>query len=218
MYDGASPNRLFYQLHADLVEPDCGDVINYTPNLFAPSRNIYFFSDAPYLLKTTRNCLFNSGSGKHTRYMWNNDNYMLWDHIAKLYYSDLDSGLHQLPKLTVDHIVLKSYSKMKVSLAVQVLSNTVAQALERHYSSGEAHETARLCKMMNDFFDCLNVRSTTEHLRKQNALLAPYRAVHDERFNWLQNVFLNYLKNWKCSVDTREGFSENEKGRMFLSI
>ena len=139
--DGASPNRLFYQLHADLVEPGCGDVINYTPNLFAPSRNIYFFSDAPHLLKTTRNCLFNSDSGKRTRHMWNNDNYMLWDHIAKLYYSDLDSGLHQLPKLTTDHIVLKSNSKMKASLAVQVLSNTVAQALERHYSSGEAQET-----------------------------------------------------------------------------
>ena len=172
--DGASPNRLFYQLHAELVEPDGGDVINYTPNLFAPGRNIYFFSNAPHLLKTTRNCLFNSGSGKRTRYMWNNGNYMLWDHIAKLYYSDLDSGLHQLPKLTVDHIVLKSYSKMKVSLAVQVLSNTVAQALEHHYSSGEAHETTRLCKMMNDFFDCLNVRSTTELLRKRNTLLASY--------------------------------------------
>ena len=35
--DGASPNHLFYQPHADLVEPGCGDVINYTPNLFAPS-------------------------------------------------------------------------------------------------------------------------------------------------------------------------------------
>lgn len=216
--DGASPNRLFYQLHADLVEPDCGDVINYTPNLFAPSRKIYFFSDAPHLLKTTRNCLFNSGSGKHTRYMWNNDRYMLWDHVAKLYYSDLDSGLHQLPKLTVDHVVLKSYSKMKVSLAAQVLSNTVAKALERHYSSGEARETAQLCKMMNDFFDCLNVRSTTEHLRKRNALLAPYRSADDERFNWLQNVFLEYLKSWKSSVEAREGnFSEDEKGRMFLS-
>ena len=104
---------------------------------------------------------------------------------------------------------------MKVNLAVQVLSNTVAQALERHYSSGEAQETARLCKMMNDFFDCLNIRSTTEHLRKQNALLAPYRAVDDERFNWLQNVFHEYLKNWKCSADAREGFSDDEKGVCF---
>ena len=46
---------------------------------------------------------------------------------------DLDSGLHQLPKLTVDHIALKL-----LSLAVQVLSNTVAQALQRLYSSGES--------------------------------------------------------------------------------
>ena len=72
--------------------------------------------------------------------------------------------------------------------------------------------------MMNDFFDCLNVRPTTEHLRKRSALLAPYRAVDDERFNWLQNVFLGYLKNWKRSVDTTEGFSDDEKGHMFLSM
>ena len=133
--DGASPNRRFYQLHAGLDHGN--DVINATTNLFVPSRKIYFFSDAPHLVKTTRNCLFNSGSGTRTRYMWNNEKYMLWDHISKLYYSDLDCGLHQLPKLAADHIVLKSFSKMKVSLAVQVLSNTVAQTLQRHYPSGE---------------------------------------------------------------------------------
>ncbi|CAB4007562.1 Hypothetical predicted protein [Paramuricea clavata] len=216
--DGASPNRLFYQLHADLIEPDV-EVVHYTPNLFAPSRNIYFFSDAPHLLKTTRNCLFNSGSGKRTHSMWNNGKYLLWEHIAKLYYSDLDSGLHHLPKLTVDHIALKSYSKMKVSMAVQVLSNTVAQALQRHYSSGEAQGTANLCKMMNNFFDCMNVRSTTEYQRKRNALLAPYRSADDERFDWLQNVFLEYLTNWKSSTESREGaFTDDDRGRMFLSI
>ena len=205
--DGASPNRLFYELHSGLVEPG-EEVINYTPNLFAPSRNIYFFSDAPRLLKTTRNGLFNSGSGRRTRNMWNNEKYLLWEHIAKLYYSDLDSGLHQLPKLTVEHIALKSYSKMKVSMAVQVLSNTVSQALQRHYPSGEAQETAKLCKMMNDFFDCMNVRSTTEYQRERNALLAPYRSTDDERFDWLQNVFLEYLTNWKSS-ESREGAFTN---------
>ena len=173
--DGASPNRLFFELHADLMDPGSGDLVHYTTNLFAPSRKIYFFSDAPHLLKTARNCLFNSGSGKCTRYLWNNGKYMLWEHIAKLYYSDLDFGLHQLPKLTVEHIQLKSFSKMKVSFAVQVLSNTVAQALQRHYSSGEASETAKFCKMMNDFFYCIHVRSTSEHQRKRNPLLAPYQ-------------------------------------------
>ena len=74
--------------------------------------------------------------------------------------------------------------------------------------------------MMNDFFDCLNIRFTTEHMRKQNALLAPYRSADDERFNWLHNVFLEYLKGWKASVETRDrDFSEDDKGmRMFLSI
>ena len=217
--DGASPNRLFFQLHEDLVDTDSGDLVHYTTNLFAPSRKIYFFSDAPHLLKTARNCLFNSGSGNRSRYLWNNNKYMLWEHVAKLYYSDLDMGLHQLPKLTVEHIQLKSYSKMKVSFAVQVLSNSVAEALKRHYISGEASETATFCKMMNDFFDCMNVRSTTEHERKRNPWLAPYQHLDDSRLEWLKNEFLPYLTSWKSSIDSREGsFSDDDKGRMFLSV
>lgn len=64
--DGASPN-----LYADLMDPGSEDLVHYTTNLFAPSRKIYFFSDASHLLKTARNCLFSSGSGKRTRYLWN---------------------------------------------------------------------------------------------------------------------------------------------------
>ena len=137
--DGASPNRLFFELHADLMDPGSGDLVHYTTNLFVPSRKIYFFSDAPHLLKTARNCLFNSGSGKCTHYLWNNGKYKLWEHIAKLYYSDLDFGLHQLPKLTVEHIQLKSFAKMKVSFAVQVLSNTVAKL-----SNGTIHQVKQV--------------------------------------------------------------------------
>ena len=217
--DGASPNRLFYELHGGLANPGNGDLITCTTNLFAPSRKIYFFSDAPHLLKTTRNCLFNSGSGTRTRCMWNDDKYMLWNHVAQLYYADLDSGLHQLPKMTADHIMLTSFSKMKVSMAVQVLSNTVSLALQRHYPTGEASETAKLCKMMNDFFDCLNVRSTSEHIRKRNPLLAPYKSTNDNRFDCLKNTFLKYLEDWHASTKSREGeFSGDDRGRMFMSI
>ena len=51
---------------------------------------------------------------------------MLWDHIAQLYFSDVDCGLHRLPKLTTDHINLKSFSKMKVSYAVQVFGSLIS--------------------------------------------------------------------------------------------
>ena len=72
--DGASPNRRFYRLHKPLDGGADTDVCYRTINLFAPHRFLYFFSDAPHLVKTTRNCLLHSGSGTCTRYMWNNGN------------------------------------------------------------------------------------------------------------------------------------------------
>ena len=80
--------------------------------------------------------------------MWNGKE-LIWNHIAQLYHSDMEQALHQLPKLTPDHINLNSFSKMKVNLAVQVLSKTVALAPRRHFASGEADETAKFCEMMN---------------------------------------------------------------------
>jgi hypothetical protein len=114
--DGASPN-----LHINLAKDLKCDVVYKTPNVFATSRFIYFFADSPHLMKTARNCLYNSGSGSRSRYMWNNGNYLLFSHIADLFYSDQEFALHTLPQLTLDHIVLTSYSKMKVKLAAQVI-------------------------------------------------------------------------------------------------
>ncbi|CAB4004957.1 Transposable element P transposase, partial [Paramuricea clavata] len=134
-------------------EDEC-DVVYKTLNLFAPSRFVYF-ADSPHLLKTAQNCLYNSGSGSHSRYMWNNGKYLLFNHIADLFYQDQAVELHVLPKLTLNHITLTSYSKMKVRLATQVLSRSVAIALEESGNS-DVLETAQFCRMMNDFFDCTN--------------------------------------------------------------
>ena len=41
-----------------------------TKNFFAPEREIYFFSDAPHLVKTVRNNMSSSGFGKSTKYLW----------------------------------------------------------------------------------------------------------------------------------------------------
>ena len=217
--DGASPNRKFYELHAALVGKEFSvDVVHRTINLFASTRYIYF-SDAPHLLKTCRNCLFNSGTGKHSRLMWNGD-YMMWKHISALYHADLEQGLHQLSKITPDHINLTSFSKMKNNLAAPVLSNnTVAQALRRFFPDGDAEKTAQFCDMVNKFFDCLNVRSTTKHVRKRNNFLAPYSSSNDERFDWLKNTFLVYLEEWHTATQHRPGvFSKDDRAKMFISL
>ncbi|CAB4032834.1 Hypothetical predicted protein, partial [Paramuricea clavata] len=111
--DGASPNRKLFNFHSTLAGEDECDVVYKTLNLFAPSRFVYFFADSPHLLKTARNCLYNSGSGSHSRYMWNNGKYLPFSHIADLFSQDQAVELHVLPKLTLDHITLTSYSKMK---------------------------------------------------------------------------------------------------------
>lgn len=141
----------------------------------------------------------------------------MWEHITRCYFQDLDLGLHQLPKLTIEHIYLTPYAKMKVNLAVQVLSKSMAKALRRTLPIDEIAETARFCEIMNDFFDCCNVRSLEEHTKKKNVLLAPYRIANDPRFTWLKNTFLKYFTDWEDSVNSRTEFKKNAKLMMKLS-
>ena len=178
--DGASPNRRFYRMHKAMDGGTDKDVCYRTVNLYARHRYIYFFSDAPHLVKTARNCLLHSGSDKCTRYMWNEGFFVLWRHVAQMYYQDVENCLKLLPRLTFDHINLNAYSKMRVNLAAQVLSASVAAVL-RSFGPPEAEGTAKYCEMVDGFFDCLNVRSTTEHQRKKKPFLAPYRDSQDGR-------------------------------------
>ena len=60
--DGAPPNRTFYKM---MVQRD--EDMFYTVSPFNRSRRIYFVSDVPHLLKTTRNCFENSCWNNQTR-------------------------------------------------------------------------------------------------------------------------------------------------------
>ena len=215
--DGASPNRRFFRLHKELDGMAGKDVTYRVINLFAPWRFIYFFSDAPHLMKTARNCLSHSGFGTCTRYMWNAEKFLIWQHIAQLYNENLDSRLKALPRITDQHIYLNPYSTMTVRYAVQILSKTVSTVLT-HHGPPDASETARFCEMLDSFFDCLNVRSYDEHIRKRKPFLKPYSDQADNRFEWLINTFLGYLQEWRDNIDARPGnFTQNAKGRMFIS-
>ena len=54
-------------------------------------------------------------------------------------------------------------------------------AVLRSFGHPEAEGTAKYCKMVDGFFDFLNVRSTTEHQRKKKPFLAPYLDSQDGR-------------------------------------
>ena len=110
--------------------------------------------------------------------------FLLWSHIARIYYEDLESGLKLVNKLTSDHINLTSYSVMSVNLAAQVLSETVSNVLNK-FGPEEASGTGKFYLMMDKFFDCLNVRDTKEHITMRKPFLKPHESIDDVRFVWL---------------------------------
>ena len=126
-------------------------------------------------------------------------------------------GLQYLPKLRSDHINLTPYSVMNVRLAAQVLSETVGKVLLQ-YGPPDAAATAKFCLPMDQFFDCCNVRNREEARRKNKKFLKVYDNINDERFDWLENVFLRYFSDWQQSIENRPAnFSLNDQSKMFIS-
>lgn len=124
--DGAASNRKFYKLMTE---------DHWTKNPFNDDNKVYFFSDVPHLLKTTRNCLENSHWNKNVRKLELDGQFISWKHLVDLYEEDLGlegrtsefslnvkaPGLRKLHKLTEDHITLTPRSRMTVKLAAQVI-------------------------------------------------------------------------------------------------
>lgn len=70
-------------------------------------------------------------------------------------------------------------------------------------------------KTFNEFFDCLNGKHSSQHLKDKKPNLAPYRSPGDERFSKLKEVLV-YLDNWKKEVESVTTKKE-ERAAMMLS-
>ena len=164
--DQASPNRKYFKMHK-LVDGNAGtDVAYWTKNIYT-QENWFFFPDTPHLIKTLRNWLFSSGLGLCTQRMWNSGFILLWSHISRLYYEDLECGLKLVSKPTSDDVNLTSYLVVTVKLAAQVLREAVGNVLNS-FGPRETASTAKFCITVDKCFDCLNVRNTTTGLTMQD--------------------------------------------------
>ncbi|XP_076091095.1 uncharacterized protein LOC143063058 [Mytilus galloprovincialis] len=212
--DGASANRKFFNLHGQV-----NDFVYFTDNPFSEDgRKIYFVSDVPHLIKTTRNCYSNSFSHLNTRKLWNNGKDISWIHLLTMFEQHCEMSLYTpCPKLTRSHLDLTPFGRMKVNLAAQVLSSTVANALEMMYGDNVS-ETVNFLRIIDKFFDCLNVRNLYEGRNKRNPNLNPYTNINDERLQWLTGDFLSYFDLWEQSVMQRPGeFTNKQRKGMLLS-
>ena len=91
-----------------------------------------FFVDPPHLMKTTRKCLVSSGSSYTLSRHLLNEIDISWKHLLQLqdalqHCAQWSGGLSIGYKLKRGHFHLTSYSKMRVNLAVQILSRTTVK-------------------------------------------------------------------------------------------
>jgi hypothetical protein len=133
--------------------------LNITPEkpwfLHKGKKIIYLF-DPPHLLKAVRNNLikYNFHFGEKIA---------SWDDIKAIYERDKQQTLRCCPKLTQKHLHKNGFQKMKVKLATQVLSHTVASTMNMYISLGallpSAVGTAVFITNLDNIFDCLNSSS-----------------------------------------------------------
>ena len=120
-------------------------------NLGSPT--IFYIFDTPHIIKAIRNNLISYNF--HVE-----DKVASWKDIEALYKIDSNNAIRCCPKLTSKHMYPNSFLKMKMKLATQVLSHSVAAALMMAVSGGllpaSAAGTAEMVSKFDEIFYCLN--------------------------------------------------------------
>lgn len=118
-------------------------------------------------------------------------------------------------KLNPQNVFPGPFARMKVRYAAQVLSATVARDLASQNWEGVG-ETVKFIELCDKFFDVLNGAHSSQAGRQRKPDLAASTFVSDSRFDWLENVFLKYLKDWELQVDSMP-IDEADKEKKMLS-
>lgn len=138
------------------------------PYFIVDGMKVFTFADPPHLVKLIRNHFLDSG------YVLNKEGMQHW--ITSKPVVELlnlqQSELKICHKITLTHLDVKEAARQKVKYAVQLLSNSVAQAIRRAMSLGlissqDALITSDFIKVMNDWFDLFNSLSDRRGTRER---------------------------------------------------
>ena len=124
-----------------------------------PSKGIYVLLDVCHMLKLVRNTL-----GDGDILMDKNGNKIYWQFVANLQKLQEEEGLRLGNKLKLAHIQCRQ-QKLKVNLAAQLFSSSVADAIDycrtvlklKQFQGSEA--TVKFMRVIDQLFDILNSRN-----------------------------------------------------------
>jgi hypothetical protein len=166
-FDGTTTNiSMANILGANLQDVRC--LKHYFPNPFDTSRSVYIILDACHMIKLVRN-IFGSKA------LFDADGEKIdFTYIVELFLFQERRGLHFANKLKKTHIYFHK-AKMKVCYAVQLLSDSVADALEflmlkGHEKFQGAGATIKFIRIFNNLFDRCNAKSPIKRHGKKARL------------------------------------------------
>lgn len=170
------------------------------PWFLAESGNrVYGLYDVPHLIKNVRNNLLNYDITTES----GDDIIASFDVIRQLYELEKASCLRLCPKLTDGHIQLKPFKKMKVSLATQVLSHSVAAGIRTYVRfkklNDSALSTASFVERIDQIFDVLNSRV----LKVNHKWKKPLTAKSVDQFHLLETA-CEWVSSWRFRHATKK--------------
>ena len=145
--DQGATNMQMFRMFGVTTEIPCAEI---------DGQNIFFMFDPPHLLKSVRNNLM-----KHNFEI--RGKLVKWQYISEFFEADHKQAVKLAPKLTPKHINLPPFASMRVRLAAQVLSHSVAAGIYTHVAFGamssDAAFTAEFIETVDALFDCFNAGS-----------------------------------------------------------
>lgn len=128
-------------------------------------KKIHVIYDPPHLLKNIRNNL------KKGNLAYDNQ-IVRWQYIEEFYRKDKENSIRLAPKLTDKHVELPPFSAMKVNLAAQILSHSVAAGINTLANLGffppDACVTAEFVETFDQLFNCFNSGSNKSTQKYRN--------------------------------------------------
>ena len=159
-------------------------------------RRLFFLSDYVHLVKCIRNNLLNR------KFFHFHDGVVKRQHYVDLQKLDsLNGGLKAAPKLTETHINPNNLQRMNVRLAVQLFSNSTADALQFYTSAGMLHDTEAtisFTRRINKLFDILNAKKPYHGLQLDSS-----------DFKFLESS-LQWLDTWQMHVTCLDREKKNQ--------
>ncbi|RXN12016.1 Transposable element P [Labeo rohita] len=173
---------------------------------------VFCLWDPPHLIKNIRN-----NWRRHGFVLDGNE--ITWDILEDLYAYDSHQEIRLCCRLTKKHVHLPPFASMRVRLATQVLSHSVAVGIKTLTDikglTGQHQqnylEAARFCENFNGLFDCFNSKQLKDSHKLKCAIsdASAHFPFFDKCLEWLPRLKLVGANSNKKQIPCVEGWQHN---------